>query len=243
MMKMKAKTIFKGKILSNKILPYFETLANLMDEAELKISQEGIEATNIDQAMISAISFSIPKEDFSVFEFNRKIPFRVGFSTKTFLRILKKAFELTMEMNPSEIWLSFDSSKFKLPILEIERIDKEMKKNLKKLKFKVQSEVYLSDFKKALEYAELIGSETITLEANGTLTLKGETDILKAITKFDSLVKGEGRAVYPLVYLKKLKIKQEVGEPEKITLNFSKDYPLKLEWKNLEFVIAPRIEE
>jgi len=235
-----SKIKFEGRIFVDEILPYFKTLANFVDETLLVIDQEGLKVEQCDKAMVCYINFRIDRERFNEFKFERKKPLKVGIKVGEFVNILKKVRNYVKITLTDKFIVSFDNSIFKLPIIEV---DSELP-DMSKLEYKQSYDISFSDLRRALENAKLIGSETITIETNGKLVMKGESDFAESITEIKGVLTTEKvRVKYPLEYLIKVKIPQSAGVEEIVKLSFKKDYPLKLEWQNLKFVLAPRIEE
>jgi len=173
-----------------------------------------------------------------------------------FVSIIKRAKpedKITLELKEGklEIVMKSDSTrKFTLPLLDMQE---EELPSIDKLDFKTKARVKSDVIKNGIDDAEVV-SDSVVFEA------KKDAFIMKAVGDTSSaelvLNKGdpalielqgsESRARYPLDYLKKMIKAAKLSE--EATIMWSKDYPMKLSFKDVDkvemsFILAPRVQE
>jgi proliferating cell nuclear antigen PCNA len=170
-------------------------------------------------------------------------------------QILKRAGAndiLTMELKESKFKLTMKSNTtrtFYLPIIEFD--EKEQK--VPELDFPVSIETDVSILNEAIEDVDIV-AESVSLIAQKTkFTISAEGDLSRAKIEIEpddqTEIKADTEDVvkskYSIEYLKKM-IQASKLAP-KVTINFNKDYPLKLNYKvmnklMLNFILAPRVD-
>jgi len=136
-----------------------------------------------------------------------------------------------------------------LPIIDIE--EKEQK--VPELQFPVTVKTSASVLNEAIEDADIIGESVAFMAEPGKLVIEAEGDLSKARielsedenTKIISDSKDKIRAKYSVEYLKKMVNGSKLADT--VSIQFNTDYPLKLEYKEvdkvmLSFILAPRVE-
>ena len=136
-----------------------------------------------------------------------------------------------------------------MPIIELE--EKEQK--VPDLKFPVNITASCSLLNEAVEDASIV-AESLALEAEPkkfNILAEGDLSQVKVeIVEDDSIkiaVEGSSKikSKYSIEYLKKMVGASKLSE--KVSIKFNKDYPLKLEYKEMDklllaFILAPRVE-
>ena len=233
----------------------FEAISELIDEAELSITKDGINIVASDRAVVSVINFSMNKDAFDNYQFENDL--KLGLNLTNLMQILRRSKDekMIMSVEENKISLSFHGNSKRQFILPIIDISKEEAPDLIKLEsgfttnFSINSEM-LSN---GVEDAELIGDSVVFTIRKDMLILNSEND--SSSTKLelqpsDSLVLekvGEPvRARYSIDYLKKMLKARKLSETAKISL--SSEYPMKVSFDvpnklDLSFILAPRVEE
>jgi len=160
---------------------------------------------------------------------------------------------LTLEMdddNRLKIQLKSSTTRtFNLPIIELE--DKEQK--VPDLKFPVSVKTSSSVLNEAIADADVVGESVTFIAEPKKFTLQAEGDLNQAnieikedeTTKISTSSDDKVKAKYSIEYLKKMINGSKLSDD--VTIQFNKDYPLKLEYKAvdkvmLSFILAPRVE-
>jgi proliferating cell nuclear antigen len=231
----------------------FSTIGELIDEGILKADKNGLSLTAADRAMVAVVQFRMPANVFEEFKADSaSMPINIT----NFVSIIKRAKpedKITLELKEGkfEIIMKSDSTrKFTLPLLDMQE---EELPSIDKLDFKTKARVKSDVIKSGIDDAEVV-SDSVVFEA------KKDTFIMKAVGDTSSaelvLSKGdpalielqgsESRARYPLDYLKKMIKAAKLSE--ETTIMWSKDYPMKLSFKDVDkvemnFILAPRVQE
>ncbi|MCD6403062.1 MAG: proliferating cell nuclear antigen (pcna) [Candidatus Aenigmarchaeota archaeon] len=231
------------------------TIGELIDEGIFKATKEGFGLIAADRAMVSVVDFKmlpLAFDEYSV-ESDVKIPLNLS----NLISILKRATtrdKIILELKENKLNVTFKNSstrKFVLPLLDI---SEEEIPPIDQLEFKAKASVKSSVLKDGIKDAEVI-ADSVVFETDGNvfkLIAQGDISSAELVLEKgnDALLELEApehvRARYPIDYLKKMVKAYKVSEV--VTLRWSTDYPMKLEFKVLDkaylnFVLAPRVEE
>jgi len=226
-------------------------ISELVVEVKMRIDNNGLSIIAIDPANVALVSFKLPREAFSQFEAGEEI---LGLNLDNLKSVLRRAAAgSSLIMQTYENFLKINivdrvKREFMLALIDIEGEEKAMPS----LEFNNKIEISSQDFIDAIEDCIVVadtcnlsvGAEKFIIEAKGLNSTKAEfsSDEVKIES---SEAGGENiKAKYSLEYLQKF---IKAGRlTDKIMINFSKDYPLRLDFKNegmeLSFILAPRVE-
>ncbi len=231
------------------------TIGELIDEGVFKVDKNGLNFVAADRAMVAVVECKLPATVFE--EFHVDDEHQIPVNITNFVSVLKRAAsddKITMELkeNKLDILLKGKSSRrFTVPLLDITQ---EEIPPIDQLDFKVKAKIRADVLKNGIEDAEVV-SDSVLFEANkDNFVMRAVGDISSAeliLSKGDEAlldlqVREPVKSRYPLDYLKKMiKAAKLVDES---TVMWSKDYPMKLEFKSpdkvsLGFVLAPRVQE
>jgi hypothetical protein len=232
----------KLTINSNRITPLFTYLNEFIEEANIIVSEKGLDVISPDRAVICVCGISIPKSRFSAFELDKKET--LGLNISNFLDMLKRAEKdesISFSLEAGRLVVEFDGRTFKTSLLSIE----EEIPSIEDLKFASSFSIPSSMLKTAISDSMLV-SDTIYFETTSSeLKLYSLGDVSKnemIIEKGNSNLKGlDGiaKAQYPLGYLRKLKINPD----DDVKVEFATDMPLKITFTDGYMVLAPRVQE
>jgi len=228
-------------------------ISDLVNEARFKITPDAIELVAMDPANVAMVIFKLLSSSFT--EYDVKEEQEISINLSNLKQILRRAgsndmLTLEIEDNKLKIQLKGDSTRtFNLPLIEIE--EKEQK--VPELKFPVTIRTAASVLNNAIDDAAVV-AESVTFEAEPKkFTVSAQGDLSQArieIKESDNTkikVDGSGKikSKYSIEYLKKMMAGSKLAE--EVSIQFNKDYPLKLEYKTvdkvmLSFVLAPRVE-
>ena len=219
-------------------------ISELVTEVKIKIDKNGMGIIAIDPANVSLVSFKLPISSFSTFEANEEI---IGLNLDSLKQVLKRwdvGSSLTMQTEENTLKIEiYDKTKrtFKLALIDIEQEEKAMPM----LDFSCKVEMSSLDFAEAIEDCSIVADSCSFAIAQNKFIIEAK-GLNSAKAEFSEEVKaeGEGKAKYSLEYMQKFIRASKLSE--KVKINFSNDYPLKIEFKEnnfeLAFVLAPRVE-
>jgi proliferating cell nuclear antigen len=243
-------TLVEPKYLKESI----SIISELVTEGRFKITKDYIELVAMDPANVAMVIFKLLSSSFV--EYNVPKEASVAINLSNMKQVLKRAkasdvlsLELDNEKNKLIITLKGNSTRtFSLPIIELE--EKEQK--IPQLQFPITVVTSSGILSEAIEDVDII-AESVTFNCESkTFTIEGEGDLSKAKiemkqsddVKIESTV-DKAKAKYSIEYLKKMISASKISESVKI--QFNKDYPLKMEFVDvdkvmLSFILAPRVD-
>ncbi len=242
-------TLAEPKYLKDSI----SIISELVNEASFKITPQAIELVAMDPANVAMVIFKLLSSSFTEYKVEKDVEMAINLNN--FKQILKRAKTndmLSMEIAENRLKIQFKSNTtrtFYLPIIELE--EKEQK--IPKLDFVASVAMPAVILNDAIEDADIVAESVSFVTGSDKLDVTAEGDLSKANIEINSgdeikikSPSGEKvKAKYSIEYLKKM-IGGSKLAPE-VTLNYSKDYPLKLEFKAIDkvllsFILAPRVE-
>ena len=222
-------------------------ISELVTEVRIKITKDGLKIIAIDPANVSLVSFKMPSSSFSAIEVENDET--IGISLDSLKSVLKRAgigSNLIMQTDDNTLKIEINDTIKRVFNLALINIDAE-EKDMPVLDFTCKIEISSADLSGTIEDCAIVADSAsfsikegkFIIEAKGLHSAKSEfsSDEIK--------ISGEkGKAKYSLEYLQKFIKSSKLAE--KAVLNFSDDYPLKLEYNSAElslaFVLAPRVE-
>jgi proliferating cell nuclear antigen len=222
-------------------------LSELVLEVRIKVNKEGMSILAIDPANVAMISFKLPNTAFSAIEIENEEVLGISLdSLKAVLRRIKSGSILTITKEESELKLLIQDKvkrEFNLALIEIEGEEKE----IPNLEFVSKIEMASFDFSEAIEDCAIVADACsfISEPDKFIITAKGSLNSFKSeFTDEVNIQAQEANSKYSLEYLQKMIKATKITD--KITINFSNNYPLKLEFTTpfieLFFILAPRVE-
>lgn len=223
-------------------------ISELVLEVRLKVSKEGLKIIAIDPANVAMISFKLPNTAFAQIEVENEQVLGVSLeSLKSVLRRIKVGSVLIITRQENELNLQIQDRmrrEFNLALIEIEQEEKE----LPNLEFTSKIEMTSLDFAEAIEDCAVVADAcSFTSESDKfIIQAKGSLNSFKSEFTSDELniQAQEATSKYSLEYLQKMVKATKLTD--KAVINFSTDYPLKLEFNTpmleLFFILAPRVE-
>lgn len=226
-------------------------ISDLVTEGSFKINSDAIELIAMDPANVAMVIFKLLSSSFVEYSVKEDVLLSINMNDfKQVLRRAKTNDSVTLEIEDNKFKITFKSNAtrtFFLPIIEVE--DKEQK--VPDLKFKATITTNSSVLNEAIEDADII-SESVTFAAeNKELVVSASGDLSKANINIQSdndtkIVSDEKvKSKFSIEYLKKMIQGSKLSD--KVVLQLSEDYPMKLEYKvlnkvQLAFILAPRVD-
>ena len=226
-------------------------ISDLVNEARFKINQDGLELIAMDPANVAMVVFKLLSSCFT--EYNVPEPTEIAINLanlKQVLRRTKPSDTLTLEYKDNRlvVLLRGDTTRtFNLPTIDLEEKEHRVPELSFPVKIKLGSHILVN----AIEDADIVADSVAFIAEPNKFTISAEGELSAAKTevteKQAEIIAPEDRtkAKYSIEYLKKMIGGAKLADVA--TIQFSKDYPLKLEFKTvdrvlLSFILAPRIE-
>ena len=228
-------------------------ISDLVNEARFKITPNAIELVAMDPANVAMVIFKLLSSSFTEYDVKKDTEIAINLANlKQVLRRASPKDMLTIELDESRLKIELKSNTtrtFYLPIIDIE--EKEQK--VPDLKFPVSIKTSSSVLNEAIEDVDVVGESVAFIAEPKKFILQAEGDLNQArieIKEDDETkvsINGDERvkAKYSIEYLKKMINGSKLSDD--VVIQFSKDYPLKLDYKTvdkvmLSFILAPRVE-
>lgn len=231
-------------------------ISELVLEVRIKVNKRGLSIIAIDPANVALVSFKLPAEVFSQIEVEEET---IGVSLDSLKSVVRRcspgsSLILQTEDNTLKIIIQDKIKReFSLALIEIEAEEKAMPN----LEFTSKIEMSSVDLADAIEDCSIVADSCsfISQQEKFIIAAKGSLNSAKSEYSGDEVKidttpeggRGEGKEIksrYSLEYLQKFV--KGTRLTDKAFISFSKDYPLKLEFKTprmeLAFVLAPRVE-
>jgi len=226
-------------------------ISELVNETRIKVSSEGIELIAMDPANVAMVVFKLLPSAFTEYQVDSPVDIAVNLANlRQILRRANATDMLTLELEENKLKIQLKSSStrtFSLPIIDIE--EKEQK--VPELTFPVNIQMSSAILNEAINDAEIV-AESVSFGAEpNKFTLHAEGDLNSAAidisgsenTKIEATEAVKSK--YSVEYLKKMIEGSKLAE--NVTIQFNKDYPLKLTYSTvdrvmLSFILAPRVD-
>ena len=232
------------------------TIADLIDESELHITNDGIKIVAADRTVVVVVDFLLHKNAFS--EYNLDKEEKIGINMLNFMHILRRAKpddKVHIKLDEKKLSIVLESNtkrNFSLPLIDISKTDVPQLDKIEE-GFNASFEINTDVLSHGIEDAELIGDSVVFTLRKDDSIMNSESDISSAkleVKPGDDLkiekINEPVRARFSLDYLKKMiKAKKLASRPK---ISMATDYPMKLffeipEKMRLGFILAPRVEE
>ncbi|MFH1591232.1 MAG: proliferating cell nuclear antigen (pcna) [archaeon] len=229
-------------------------ISELVTEARFKVTKDAIELVAMDPANVAMVIFKLLSSAFTEYQIEKDTEIAINMSNlKQILRRVGSNDTVILELadgNKLKIVMKSGTTRtFHIPLIELE--DKVQK--IPALEFPITVETSSSTLSDAVEDADIV-AESLTFGVEpGKFTVEAEGDLNKAsielvednVTKVKTKGTDKIKARYSIEYLKKMISGGKLAD--RVLINFSTDYPLKLEYKAMDkllltFILAPRVE-
>jgi len=230
-------------------------ISELVSEARLKITGDAVELVAMDPANVAMVIFKLLNSSFVEYKVNKEESIAINLSNlKQILKRAKPTDMVTIEIDPTnKLKIQFKGETVKtflIPIIDFE--EKEQK--IPDLYFPVNIQTSSSLFSEVVEDANIVAESVIFSIEKDRLNIHAGDELNRAHieikaddnTKIVNEAKDKVKAKYSIEYLKKMISGSKLADS--VTLQFNKDYPLRLDYKAvdrmmLSFILAPRVED
>jgi len=223
-------------------------ISELVSEVKIKVNKEGMSIIAIDPANVAMIIFKLPAPAFSKLEVEEE---NIGVNLESLKAVLKRcSFGSSLVMRTEDNLLKIEISdrikrEFTLALIDLERKEKPVPL----LEFSTKIEISSLDLLEAIEDCSIV-ADACTFEASPerfSIYARGSLNSANLSYSSDEVYiesPNQSKSKYSLEYLMKMIKASKLAE--KAIINFSTDYPLKLDFKTplmeLSFILAPRVE-
>lgn len=229
-------------------------ISELVNEARFKITPNAVELIAMDPANVAMVIFKLLSSCFTEYNVKKDMEIAINLANlKQILRRAKPSDMLSIELdedNKLKVQLKGDTTRtFSLPIIEFD--EKEQK--IPSLNFPVSITTSTDILTEAIEDVDIVAESVSFIAEPKKLTIQAEGDLSKAHIDINedeqTKIAVEGmdkiKSKYSIEYLKKMVSGSKISDD--VTIQFNKDYPLKLEFKTIDkvmlsFILAPRVE-
>jgi proliferating cell nuclear antigen len=229
-------------------------ISELVNEARFKITPDAIELVAMDPANVAMVIYKLLSSCFTEYDVKDETEIAINLNNlKQILRRAKPSDMLSLEMTPEnklQIKLKSNTTRtFSIPIIELD--EKEQK--IPELNFPISIKTQSTILNDAIEDADIVAESVTFMAEKEKLMIAAESDLSKANieinaneeTKIQTESSDKVKSKYSIEYLKKMIAGSKLAN--EVSLNFNKDYPLKMEYKVVDklllaFILAPRVE-
>lgn len=226
-------------------------ISDLVTEAKFKVGKNGIEMIAMDPANVAMVIFRLLSSAFVEYNVKEDTEISINLNNlKQVLRRIKGNDNLTLELSDNKLKIILSGSTIRTFYLSL--IDQQEKDHKEPdLKFKATVTCPSTMLNDAIEDVEIV-AESVTFSSEDkkfVVSSSGDTGKVNVDIKAEDNVKIESsekvKSKYSIEYLKKMMAGSKISS--NVHIHFSKDYPLKLEYKEIDkiqmvFILAPRIE-
>ena len=223
-------------------------ISELVLEVRLRVNKEGMSIIAIDPANVAMVVFKLPNSAFAEIEIEEEEVLGISLENlKAVLRRIKSGSVLIISKQENELNLQIKDKinrEFNLALIEIEGEEKK----IPNLDFTSKIEMSSTDFSEAIEDCTVVADSCSFISEPDKFMIKAKGSLNSFKSEFSSdelnIQAQSAHSKYSLEYLQKM-IKS-ARLTEKTVINFSNDYPLKLDFITpfieLSFILAPRVE-
>ena len=222
-------------------------ISELVLEVRIKVNKDELSIAAIDPANVAMMMFKLPSSAFSEFQVDNDEVLGVSLeSLKAVLRRVRTGSVLVMTREDNMFKITIQDKikrEFDLALIDVESEEKP----IPSLDFTSKIEMTSLDFSEAIEDCSVVADSCsfVSEPSSFVIQAKGSLNSFKSQFSDEVNIKAEeATSKYSLEYLQKMVKATKLTE--KVVINFSNDYPLKLEFNTpmieLFFILAPRVE-
>lgn len=228
-------------------------ISDLVSEVKIKATADGLEVVAMDPANVAMVIFKLLSSCFTSYEVPKNEEITVNLNqVRQILRRAKGEDVLTLETEENKLKIILKSTtkrSFSVPLLESESREQKVPD----LRFPLSVEMDAHLLTEAIEDVSVVAESVTFLGEKEKLSVKAEGELSKAFIEIqpdeNTSIQVEGddkhKAKYSLEYLRKMIAGSKLAD--KVSLRFTSDYPLQLDYKvldklSLSFILAPRVD-
>lgn len=240
-------TLAETKLLKDSIA----IIADIVTEVRFKVTPNAMELVAMDPANVALVVYKLLSSAFAEYKVEHETVLAVNLNDlKGVLRRVKPADTMTLEQADNKLQITLkgvSKREFLIPLIDID----EREQRVPELSFTTTISTSSDIFTDAIEDADIIGESVAFGSTKEAFTISSSSDLSKAVIDMpaDSTTKIKGadgvKSKYSIEYLKRMTPAGKLAPH--VEISFSRDYPLKLEYKlvdkmDLTFILAPRVD-
>lgn len=227
-------------------------ISELVNEVRFRISKDKIELIAMDPANVAMVSFKLLSSSFIEYEVESETQICLNLdSLKQILRRIKPADIMILESDKNKLKIQIKNETirtFHLSLIDME----EKEQRIPDLKFPLRIQLPTMVFDEAIEDMSIVAESVALTASSQKLVIESEGNTNAARSEIpnasETEIKIAGteeiKSKYSIEYLKKMIKASKLADF--MTIQFSKDYPLKLDYLvkdklELSFILAPRV--
>ncbi len=245
-----------AKIDASTLKDCIDSLTAIVDEARVKITDEGIRLRAVDPANVAMVSFEMDRDAFEEFTLEatgEEKEIEIGIDLLKLSGIIemggREMAEIELEEGKQKLFIKMGSLSYTVSLLDPSTIRKEPK--VPELDLPVRVVIETSEFRRAIKAAERIG-EHMVIGVDGDVFImetEGEMDKVKFSLEKEQLIDltpGVVQSLYSLEYISAMS--KGMSKAYNVCISLGKDYPLKMDFEladgkaRVSYLLAPRIE-
>ena len=227
-------------------------VSEIVTEATFKITSDVVELVAMDPANVAMVVFRLPSSSFITYEIDGPTAITINLNNlKQVLRRAKSSDSLTLEIDENKLKVVLQSTTkrtFHLPLIDLD----EEEQNIPDLSFNASINTQANLLNDAVDDVDVVGESVVFSASETQFVISSKGDLTKASVDIPAdqtteiVCKEDGiKAKYSIEYLKKMMQGSKLADT--VSINFSKDYPLKLHYSvkdkvELMFILAPRVD-
>ena len=227
-------------------------VSEIVTEGTFKINSDVMELVAMDPANVAMVIFKLPASSFVTYEIDGPTSITLNLNNlKQVLRRTKSSDSLSLEVDENKLKIILESTTkktFHLPLIDVD--DDEQK--IPELNFNATITTLSSILNDAIDDVDVVGESVVFNTTKKTFKISSKGDLTKASvdinadgnTKIKSS-EDDIKAKYSIEYLKKMIQGSKLSD--EVLIQFSKDFPLRLDYQvkdkvSLSFILAPRVD-
>ncbi len=227
-------------------------LADLVREGKFHINKDAIELVGMDPANVAMVIFKLFSSMFIEYDVPEDTTLSINLADlNSYLRRAKPNDTITLEMvNKSQLKVQLRGATSRTFTLALLAGD-EREQKVPHLNFPTVVTTEAGILAEAIEDADVVGESVAFGATQDRFTVSAEGDQNRLIVEVKAgegttiVTQKENRSKYSIEYLKKMVAASKLSD--EVQINFSQDYPLRLDYKvidkvSLSFVLAPRVD-
>ncbi|MBR9702714.1 proliferating cell nuclear antigen (pcna) [Candidatus Woesearchaeota archaeon] len=240
-------TLAETKLLKESV----SIISELVSEVRFDVTKNALELVAMDPANVAMVIYKLFSSAFVEYSVKGKESLCINLNEfKQVLRRVKSADTLTLSTDDNKLLITLKSTskrEFALPLIDLEAREQKVPD----LNFSASVTTTGEIFADAIEDVDIIGESVMLATDKKSFFISSSSDLSKANVEVpaDNNTKIEAdekvSAKYSIEYLKKMVAGSKLTD--EVTVRFSKDYPLQLEYvlvdkMVLKFILAPRVD-
>jgi proliferating cell nuclear antigen len=227
-------------------------VSEIVTEGTFKINSDVMELVAMDPANVAMVIFKLPASSFVTYEIDGPTSITLNLNNlKQVLRRTKSSDSLSLEVDENKLKIILESTTkktFHLPLIDVD--DDEQK--IPELNFNATITTLSSILNDAIDDVDVVGESVVFNTTKKTFKISSKGDLTKASVDINAdgntkIKSSEDniKAKYSIEYLKKMIQGSKLSD--EVLIQFSKDFPLRLDYQvkdkvSLSFILAPRVD-